>query len=135
MYSRYFINGNCFYLKWLADGLISWSSFWSPDHRVYLVHRERIRFSSSIQAKGGKLCEHVNKLFRDFLEPFGGNSWEEQIIYRTDQINECHGGHKLTMLFSSLSKPGIGSFIFKFPILPFQPDHYLKCSRHIKLRG
>lgn len=36
--------------------------------------------------------------------------------------------------FTSLSKPGIGRFIFKFPILPFQLDH-LKYGRLIKLRG
>lgn len=40
--------------------------------------------------------------------------------------------YRRSYVFRSISKPGIGSFIFKFPILSFQLHLYLKHGGHIE---
>lgn len=76
----------------------------------------------------------MDKLFTAFLEPFGGHSQEQEIVYKQAETRNVLGAQR-SYVFSSLSKPGIGSFIFKFPILSFQVDHYLKYGGHIKPGG
>lgn len=63
--------------------------------------------------------------FAEFLELFGAIVENKRQSAKQAKPMSVLGDRR-SYVFRSLSKPGIGSFIFKFPILSFQLHLYLK---------